>query len=119
MTGELANANQLLMVGAILLSIGIVGMLARRDFLMFLISSQVVLQGICLSLSALNRIHPFAEGTAWLFLLLGFAVIQAIWGIALATALRFRDGSLDVSRLRVLGETDSNPATDPSCRLNL
>ena len=46
-----------LMVGAILFSLGLVGILARRNLIVMFLAAEMMLQGISVSLVAWSRYH--------------------------------------------------------------
>ncbi len=91
--------EQLQIVAATLVCLGLVTMIVQRNLLQFFIGGQILFQGICLASATYIHLQQPAEGEVWLMLILGMAVLHALWGVALATAARFRDGAADFHQL--------------------
>ncbi len=107
----LANA---LTVSLLLVLVGAFGLLHRRSLILVLLSVEIILNGVNLSLIAFNY---FAWGAAsemghYLYMLsIGVAAVEAAVGLAMVIAV-FR-ANRDVSRDRVatLGEAPAGEAT--------
>lgn len=106
MSHEQAVLNDQLLVGAVVFCLGMAGFLAKRNLSHLILSGQVTLQGIWISLTAFSAFHRDENGIAWGLLLLGVAVAQVAMGIALVVLLRHHGGSLDISLWRELREAE-------------
>jgi len=96
MPPETALPHNYLIVAALLLGIGVIGLLSRRNMVVTFLSSGVMLQGVLLSLVAWGRFHHDAGGQVLLLLAIAVAGGQAAVAAALAVAVfrrsRVREG---------------------------
>src|SRR5713101_4718650 len=107
-----ATLQNYLVVGAILFGLGMIGFLARRNFIIMFLSAEMMLQGISINLVAFARYRGNLQGQAFVLFILAVAACEA--GIALAMILMLyrRRKSLDVSLWQDLREADQEPIVD-------
>lgn len=93
-----------LVVGAVLLVLGAVGFLTRRNLIMIMLSAEMMLHGVSLNLVAFSKRHGNFEGQSFTAFILTVAACEAGLALALVLALYQRRKSLDISLWRNLGE---------------
>jgi NADH-quinone oxidoreductase subunit K len=101
-----------LVVGAVLFVLGMIGFLARRNLIVMFLSTEMMLQGVALNLTAFARYRGNLQGQSFVLFIVTVAACEA--GIALAlilTAFRSRR-SLDVSLWQDLRESNLDPTVD-------
>jgi NADH-quinone oxidoreductase subunit K len=93
-----------LLTGAVLFVLGLIGFVVRRNLVVMFLCTELMLQGILLTLVAFNR-HwleqwgPGAglDGQVFTLLLLAMAAAEAALALIFAVALQRRRGTLDAS----------------------
>lgn len=107
----LANA---LTVSLLLALIGAFGMLRRRSLILVLLSVEIILNGVNLSLIAFNYFlwNGIETGHYLYMLSIGVAAVEAAVGLSMAVVI-FRNHR-DVTRGRIarLGEPSTGPGTE-------
>lgn len=103
MTGEL---ERYLIVGAILFVLGALGFLTRRNLIVLMLSAEMMLHGVSLTLVAFSRVHHNLEGQAFTIFILTVATCEAGLALALILALYQQSNSLDVELWSDLREPD-------------
>lgn len=83
-------------LAALLLGIGAVGMLVRRNLLVLLMCAQLMLAGGTLALVGFSRLHGEAGGHVFALLAIVVVTVHAAIGIALVVAFFRGRESLDV-----------------------
>ncbi|MDQ3880918.1 MAG: NADH-quinone oxidoreductase subunit NuoK [Chloroflexota bacterium] len=83
------NLESYLLVSAALFSIGAFGFLARRNAILMLISIELMLNAVNLSLIAFGAFLPEARGTSAIFavMVMAVAAAEATVGLALVIAI--------------------------------
>src|SRR6516225_3166757 len=99
-----ATLQNYLVVGAILFGLGMIGFLARRNFIIMFLSAEMMLQGVSLNLVAFARYRGNLQGQAFVLFILTVAACEAALALALILMLYRRKGSLDVSLWQDLRE---------------
>ena len=111
-----------LVVGAILFVLGAIGFLTRRNLILMMLSTEMMLHGVSLNLVAFSRVHGNYQGQAFTIFVLTVAACEAGLALALVLALYQRRKTLDVTVWRDLGEPSPEsrstaaevpPATQP------
>jgi NADH-quinone oxidoreductase subunit K len=101
-----------LVVGAILFAIGMVGFLARRNFIIMFLSAEMMLQGVAVNLVAFARYRGNLAGQAFVLFILTVAACEAALALALVLILYRTRRTLDVSVLQELREPGLPPTVD-------
>ena len=76
-----------LLLGALLFTIGALGFLARRNLLVMLMSIELMLNAVNLTLVTFNRMHPAGHGgQIFAFFVIAVAAAEAAVGLAIVLA---------------------------------
>jgi len=76
-----------LLLGAVLFTIGAVGFLARRNLLVMLMSVELMLNAVNLTLVTFNRLQPVGHGgQIFAFFVIAVAAAEAAVGLAIVLA---------------------------------
>ena len=102
-----------LMVGAVLMALGMLGFLARRNLIVMFLSAEMMLQGTALSLVAFGRYHGNWTGQVFTIVILTVAACEAALALALILILYNRRGSLDVTLWQEIREPGQPPEAEP------
>ena len=103
------DAERYLLVGAGLFVLGVIGFLTRRNLILMVLSAELMLHGVSLTLVTFGRMHGTQEGQAFTIFTLTVAACEAGLALALVLALYRQSHSLDVSLWTALRETDIAP----------
>jgi len=103
MTGDV---ERYLAVGAVLFILGALGFLTRRNLIMMMLSAEMMLHGVSLTLVTFGRLHNTIEGQAFTIFALTVAACEAGLALALILALFQQSQSLDVDLWSGLREPD-------------
>ena len=106
MTGEV---ERYLAVGAVLFVLGALGFLARRNMIVMVLSAEMMLHGVSLTLVTFSRVHHNLEGQAFTIFILTVATCEAGLALALILALYQRSKTLDIEFWTELREPDLPP----------
>jgi NADH-quinone oxidoreductase subunit K len=98
--------HNLLVVGAVLFVLGIVGFLTRRNLIVMFLSVELMLQAVALNLIAFGRVHDNYHGQAFTIFVLTVAACEAAIALVLFLAIYQQRKTLDVSIWHELGEVD-------------
>jgi NADH-quinone oxidoreductase subunit K len=98
-----------LAVGAALFVIGALGFLTRRNLILMILSSELMLHGVSLTLVTFGRMHHNLEGQAFTIFILTVAACEAGLALALILALYQSSKTLDVEVWTNLREADLPP----------
>lgn len=79
--------NHYLILAAILFSIGVVGVVARRNLLIIFMSIELMLSSVNLVFLAFSKFLNQMEGHVWVFLILAVAASEAAVGLGIIVAL--------------------------------
>jgi NADH-quinone oxidoreductase subunit K len=105
---EAALLERMLLVGAVLFGLGLVGFCSRRNLIVMFLCAEMMLQGIALSLTAWGRYHNDWGGQVLVIFVLTVAACEAAIALALVLRLYQRSGVLDVAYWQGLRE-ESQP----------
>jgi NADH-quinone oxidoreductase subunit K len=101
-----------LVVGAVLFALGMVGFLARRNFIIMFLSAEMMLQGVAINFVAFARYRGNLQGQVFVLFLLTVAACEAAIALALVLMLYRSRRSLDVSVWQDLREPGQEPTID-------
>ncbi len=99
-----------LVIGAVLMALGMLGFLARRNLIIIFLSAELMLQGTALTLIGFGRYHGNWTGVVLTIVILTVAACEAALALALILVLYKRKSSLDISLWQELRE-EGLPAT--------
>jgi len=86
--------GELVVVGAGLFALGLVGFLSRRNLIVMFLCTEVMFQGVLLNLLAMGRLHNQLDGQVFALFLLVVAAVEAGLGLGLVVLLFRRRGTL-------------------------
>lgn len=101
-----------LMVGAVLMALGMLGFLARRNLIIMFLSAEMMLQGTALTLIGFGRYHGTWTGQIFTIVILTVAASEAAIALALILILYKRRSSLDVSLWQEIREPGLPPVIE-------
>lgn len=91
-----------LLLSAILFGIGVVGVVARRNVLIILMSVELMLNGVNVAFVAAGSYLGDAAGGVFAFMVMTVAAAEAAVGLALLIALYRLKETVDITELKVL-----------------
>ena len=91
-----------LALSAILFSVGLVGVLLRRSPLTILLSLEIMLNSVNLTLIAFSREVGGSDGQVFALIVMGIAAAEVVVGLGLVVAMTRREMVLDTDELRTL-----------------
>ncbi len=106
MTGDV---ERYLVVGALLFVLGALGFFTRRNLIVLMLSAEMMLHGVSLTLVTFSRMHHNLEGQAFTIFILTVATCEAGLALAVILALYQKSNSLDVELWTDLREADLPP----------
>ncbi len=105
--------QRFLLVGAGLFILGAIGFLTRRNLILMVLSTELMLHGVSLTLVTFGRIHQTQEGQAFTIFTLTVAACEAGLALSLVLSLYRKSHSLDIQLWSELRESDmSGPVLD-------
>lgn len=93
--------TEALVVSALLFTIGVVGVLTRRNAIMIFMSVELMLNAVNLSFVAFAKMHGVA-GHVFVIMVMTIAAAEAAVGLAIVIAMFRHFGTVDLSNLRLL-----------------
>jgi NADH-quinone oxidoreductase subunit K len=105
----MGDAERYLAVGAALFVLGALGFLTRRNLILMVLSAELMLHGVSLTLVTFGRMHHNLEGQAFTIFILTIAACEAGLALSLILALYQKHKSLDVELWSDLREPDLPP----------
>ena len=103
MTGDV---ERYLAVGAVLFVLGALGFFTRRNLIVMMLSAEMMLHGVSLTLVTFGRMHHSFEGQAFTIFILTVAACEAGLALSLILALYQKSKSLDIELWTDLREPD-------------
>jgi len=84
-----------IIVGAILFALGLVGFASRRNLIVMFLSTEMMFQGVVVTVVTFARIHQNLQGQAFALFLLVIAAVEAGLALGMVVLLYRRRGTLD------------------------
>jgi len=109
---ELELLHSYLLVGAVLVGVGVVGVLARRNMIMVFLSVEMMLQGVSLSLIAWGRFYNNYDGQMMVIMIITVAACEAAIGLGLILLLEHRRRNIDIMAWHTLREASVDVPKD-------
>lgn len=103
MTGD---TGSFLAIGAVLFVLGAIGFITRRNLILIVLSAELMLHGVSLTMLSFGKMHGTNEGQAFTVFMLTVATSEAGLLLSLILALYQRSRSLDVEIWSELREMD-------------
>ena len=98
----MASMNQVLFISFLLFSVGVAGVLIRRNALVILMCVELMLNAANLNLVAFARQAGTVAGQAFALLVMGLAAAEVAIGLALVVALYRKKDSIQVDQINLL-----------------
>jgi len=98
----MSGTEQYLLVSLLLFIIGSVGVLARRNLLVVLMSIELMLNGANLAFVTFARARNLLEGDVVVFFVIAVAAAEAAVGLAIIVALFRRKETVNLDRFTAL-----------------
>lgn len=89
-------------VAALMFSIGLTGVLTRRNAIVLFMCVELMLNSVNLTLAAAARMWGGADGQVFVFFVIVVAAAEVVVGLALIVNLFFKRGTLDVDAAKLL-----------------
>jgi NADH-quinone oxidoreductase subunit K len=89
-------------LSAILFSIGVTGVICRRNALVIFMSIELMLNASNLAFLAFSRHHGGMEGQAIAFFVIALAAAEVAVGLAIIVVIFRKQGTIDVGEIRFL-----------------
>lgn len=89
-------------LSAILFSIGVTGVICRRNALVIFMSIELMLNASNLAFIAFARHHGGMEGQTLAFFVIALAAAEVAVGLAIIVAIFKKQGTIDVGEMRFL-----------------
>jgi NADH-quinone oxidoreductase subunit K len=106
------EVERYLAVGAMLFELGALGFLTRRNLILMILSAELMLHGVSLTLVTFGRMHHNLEGQSFTIFILTVAACEAGLALSLILALYQQAKTLDVEVWTTLREGDLPPPHD-------
>ena len=91
-----------LALSAVLFTIGIIGVLVRRNAIVIFMSVELMLNAVNLSLISFSSFHGNIEGQILVFFSLAVAAAEAVVGLAIIIAIFRNNLSVDIKQINLL-----------------
>jgi NADH-quinone oxidoreductase subunit K len=91
-----------LIVSAIIFTVGVVGVLVRRNPLVIFMSIELMLNAVNLSFIAFSSYLDSADGQMFVFLVLTVAAAEVVVGLAIIVSIFRRRRDIDVDDMNIL-----------------
>jgi len=91
-----------IIVGAVLFALGLAGFLCRRNLIIMFLSTEIMFQGVLLTVVAFSRVHEQMDGQAFGLFLLAIAAVEAGVALGLIVLLHRIRGTLDAESWSVM-----------------
>jgi NADH-quinone oxidoreductase subunit K len=99
----MAEPSALMLIGAVLFGLGVVGFLTRRNLIVMFLSTEVMFQGVLINLVAMGLASGAGlQGQAFGLFVLVIAAVEAGLGLAIVVMLYRRRGTLDAESWRTM-----------------
>lgn len=96
------SMNAVLLISFLLFSVGVAGVLIRRNVLIILMCVELMLNAANLNLVAFARHSGTVAGQAFALLVMGLAAAEVAIGLALVVALYRKKDSIQVDQINLL-----------------
>lgn len=84
-----------LVTGAILVALGLVGFVSRRNLIIMFLATEIIFQGVIVTLVAFGRYHMNLDGQVFVIFVLTIAAAEAALALGLVVLLFRRSPTLD------------------------
>lgn len=99
---EMGTPQVLMLVGALLFGIGVIGFLTRRNMIVMFLCTEIMFQGVLTNLVGMGLLRGDLNGQALGIFVLVIAAVEAGLGLAIVVMLYRRRGTLDADGWRTM-----------------
>ena len=92
-----ATLSHFLLTGAVLFALGLIGFITRRNMIIMFLCTEMMFQGIVVTLAAFSRFHLNMTGQTFVIFVLTIAAAEAALALGLIVLLFRRIRTLDAS----------------------
>lgn len=96
------NLNWFLALSSVMFSLGVVGVLIRRNAIVIFMCVELMLNAVNLSLLSFSSYHGNIDGQMLVFFSLAVAAAEAVVGLAIIISIFRNNQTLDVSKINLL-----------------
>jgi NADH-quinone oxidoreductase subunit K len=94
---EYLTLNHYLLTGAILFVLGLIGFVTRRNLIVMFLCTEMMFQGVVLTLVAFSKYHGNLDGQSFVIFVLTIAAAEAALALGLVVYLFRRKNTLDAA----------------------
>lgn len=94
--------NWYLWLSAIMFTIGVAGVLTRRNLLIIFMSIELMLNAVNLTLIAFGRFLPNVDGQIIVFFVMAVAAAEVAVGLAIIVAIFRHKNSVDIDKVNIM-----------------
>jgi NADH-quinone oxidoreductase subunit K len=87
--------SHFLLTGAVLFALGLIGFMSRRNLIIMFLCTEMMFQGVAVSLVAFSRFHMNDSGQTFVIFVLTIAAAEAALALGLVVLLFRRKRTLD------------------------
>jgi NADH-quinone oxidoreductase subunit K len=98
----MVTLNHYLILSAMIFAIGVLGVLARRNLIVVLMSIELMLNAVNLTFIAFSRFLASMQGQVIVFFVMAVAAAEAVIGLAIIISVFRHRQSLDPQDMRLL-----------------
>ncbi len=98
------GVNHYLVLSAILFTIGVIGVITRKDAIMMFMSIELMLNAVNLSFVAFSSFHHVLDGKVFVVFTMAVAAAEAAVGLAIVVLLFRHKGTIEVEKFKTLKE---------------
>ncbi|MFA7235599.1 MAG: NADH-quinone oxidoreductase subunit NuoK [Phycisphaeraceae bacterium] len=92
---DLQTLNHFLLTGALLFVLGLIGFIARRNLIVMFLCTEMMFQGVVVTLTAFSKFHDNLDGQVFVIFVLTIAAAEAAMALGLVVLLYRRRPTLD------------------------
>ncbi|MDB5011316.1 MAG: nuoK [Mucilaginibacter sp.] len=101
-TMQAVPLNNYILLSAIIFSIGVIGVLIRRNAIVIFMSVELMLNAVNLLLAAFSVYHGDATGQVFVFFIMALAAAEVAIGLAIIVMIYRNTNSIDINVLNRL-----------------
>ncbi len=94
--------NEYILLSSIIFSIGVIGVLIRRNAIVIFMSVELMLNAVNLLLTAFSVYHGDASGQVFVFFIMALAAAEVAVGLAIIVMIYRNTNSIDINVLNRL-----------------
>ncbi len=98
----MVTLHHYLILSAILFSLGIIGVMFRKNLIVILMSLELMLNAVNLTFIAFARYLDSVEGQIFVLFIMVVAAAEVAVGLAVAVAIFRESGSIDINNVKLM-----------------